>query len=216
MKNILMVAGTSLLENTGKYFKEVKNDDNAIEYFKEITMADKFGNTNKANRYANKLDEVVKEFFKKGVKLMNDESEWVENISENYTNEDASDEIKSIIELQKEAGEKIQVHLIASDTVASEKCAELIKYFFEDKEKIDIEITKVLNLQIFNENNLNTAELPNKNVDIICLNGCSIEYIPILINKYPETKLRTIILQDIKYKSKNIPRVSWGCYRDKY
>jgi len=221
MIKVIIGVGNSLLENTSKYFQEVKNDDAVREDYKEITKADKSQRKEKANRYANKVEDSIKKFFKKGRRFFDSESEWEEIRDKNeYINEDASAEIKSIIEIQKEVGEKIQVNLIASDTVASETCGKLIKYFFEEIYKdmnIEImELNKIENLQVWNEEKFNTAILPEIEADIIILNTIEVFYIPSFIEKYKSAKLKTLFLEDKKYENTDNFPVYWGVYRDKY
>ncbi|MBP7139351.1 MAG: hypothetical protein KBA47_00260 [Caldisericia bacterium] len=170
MIKVITTVGTSLLEN----YKKIsgKNDSDLIG---SIYSFDKDFHTNNNpddldESDLNKLIENIKNQFFQGYKKEDGEFKS----QKDTINEDASAEIKSIIEIQKEVGEKIQVHLIASDTIASEKCAELIKDFFEevyDKNKGKFSVCfstsnanqsdKIKGLQVWNSETYETEGILN-------------------------------------------------------
>jgi putative CRISPR-associated protein (TIGR02619 family) len=132
MKRIITTVGTSLFSNSGK----------KIDYIENQSYQDSFFTRDTLDRIANRIKS-----------LDNDVLAWAKKTGKN-----ASAEISSLIQIQEQIQEPIEVHLICSYTILSRLAAEVIQKFFEeryDPEKlkyVKFEIHVVKNLQVTNKN----------------------------------------------------------------
>mgnify|MGYP000428985216 CR=1 FL=1 len=137
MKKIITMVGTSLFEN----YLEKKDDTNFIKaynYFKN--------NKIKAEGLDNELNR--RKYIEK-------------SLNEKYfkNNPNASAEIKSLLKLKKELDDKLEIHLLYSDTALSRLAAEILQnslsYYDELNDCTINQPKKIVGLQIWDRNEFN-------------------------------------------------------------
>jgi putative CRISPR-associated protein (TIGR02619 family) len=129
MKTIITTVGTSLFEN---YMNSEIED-----------LLDKYTDISESFRELKEKRDSASEYEENGSheKCIRNaiKDKWLNNVTKNSTNdwipgdglnEYASAEIESILKIQKDVKQKVQVYLICTDTVLSVLAAELIKEFF--------------------------------------------------------------------------------------
>lgn len=127
MYKIITTVGSSIFTNYMEYAKQNEKDDLNLIY-----LRNNFSENNEDR------NSIVKEKINK----------WINSISYNEKKQ-ISAEIKSLIKLQKEKKDKLDVYLITTDTIDSYLAAEIIKDFFDSDENISIRsIIRIPNLQV--------------------------------------------------------------------
>jgi len=136
--NVITTVGTSLFEN---YRQTFLNEENNINDAKEQLLNIEAKKLNLENQYVTKLigdeeDYGIQEEFFKGY-VTKKEKKWIKINDKTQLNTQASAEITSILKIyekQKDENIKLNVYLLASDTVLSVLAAVLIKEWFEQAE----------------------------------------------------------------------------------
>jgi len=146
MKTIITTVGTSLFDNYMR--EEIQNDLFAANSETYKSIKDHFkrlrDNTNSASEYSDDINqpdikhlkETINDFWLHGITKK--DKQWV--FDDEVLNEYASAEIESILAIQREVREAVEVYLLATDTVLSLLAAELIKNWFQNHNNNQINV----------------------------------------------------------------------------
>lgn len=138
MKIVITTVGTSLFENymsseVRTYFREQDvNHEDISKALKNLRDKNASEYDAKCTEIADKIEPHIKNLWLKGISKK--KKEWFFTDDEEQLNEYASAEIESIIKIQKDLNQKVQVYLICTDTVLSVLAAELITDFFNSED----------------------------------------------------------------------------------
>lgn len=140
MKTIITTVGTSLFENYNKKEVEIELGTKYDPIFTEHeTLRDKrfcASEYDEEGTEEEKITRIIKKKWLQGITKKN--KLWV--FEEEALNEYASAEIESILAIQREASEDVEVYLLATDTVLSRLAVELICAWFSKYGNNDITI----------------------------------------------------------------------------
>ena len=141
MKTVITTVGTSVFTN---YFDEEKNnniDTTKKEHYRSLKNKS-FSEWKASENRINKLKSVI--------------SNWIKN------NEDASAEIKSLKKIGEQLKDDLDVYLLTSDTILSNIAAEIIKEYFNENKKIEIQKPRLIKkLQVNNAKDFSQEGLVN-------------------------------------------------------
>ncbi|WP_027003412.1 hypothetical protein [Hugenholtzia roseola] len=150
MKTIITTVGTSLFENYNKKEVEDKYGNYETIFTEYETLRDKRSDASEYDEEGTeeeKIIRVIKNKWFKGITKKN--KQWT--FESDALNEYASAEIESILAIQKEAGEEVEVHLLATDTVLSRLAAELICTWFDENDNRHVSVTFNPNQDVIKE-----------------------------------------------------------------